>query len=285
MENIQEMSRGCGQTSYRRKKNQKRMHRNKIFRTLFSVALLSVCIVMIWQIAEKGLPGKGWNEAGQFSGRSGGPAVSDTVEKQKAAGGGQEIRQIYENNKELLILVNKEHALDADYDGKLRNICNGRLQASERIYEDLVDLLAAGEDAGYTYWIASAYRSREHQEEVMQRDIKTYMAQGMSYEEAVKKTNEVVMAPGYSEHETGLALDILCTGNMNMDVSQALEPGNQWLLENGYKYGFVLRYPEDKADITQIAYEPWHFRYVGREAAEYLWTNQMTLEEFYENMQ
>jgi D-alanyl-D-alanine carboxypeptidase len=67
-----------------------------------------------------------------------------------------------------------------------------------------------------------------------------------------------------------------------MDVSQADEPGNQWLMQHCQEYGFILRYPEDKVSVTEIDYEPWHFRYVGKEAAQYIMEHGLTLEEFVE---
>lgn len=191
--------------------------------------------------------------------------------------------KVYEANKELMVLVNRENALEeGNYEDSLRYICNGRLQASDDLYDDLVDLLAAADEEGYQYWIASAYRSRERQQELVDEDVARYMAQGMSRQQALEKTYEQTMPAGKSEHETGLALDILCSGNLNMDVTQAEEPGNKWLAERAYEYGFILRYPANKEEITGILYEPWHFRYVGKEAAAFLWENDLTLEEFWE---
>lgn len=198
----------------------------------------------------------------------------------------RECQEVYEENKELLILVNKEHAMeDASYENNLRQICNGRLQASKVLYSDLVDLLAAAGEEGYQYWIASAYRSKERQQELVDEDVARYMAQGMSRQEALAKTYEQTMPAGKSEHETGLALDILCSENLNMDETQAEEPGNKWLVEHAHEYGFVLRYPKGKEEITGIFYEPWHFRYVGKETAAFLWENDWTLEEFWEIME
>jgi D-alanyl-D-alanine carboxypeptidase len=191
-------------------------------------------------------------------------------------------RQIYENNPELLVLVNKEHELDEDYDSKLRSICKGRLEASDRLYEDLCAMLQAAGTEGSDYWIASAYRSRERQQELVDEDVSALMQKGFSYEDALEETLRETMPAGYSEHETGLALDLLCSGNTAMDVSQADEPGNQWLMQHCQEYGFILRYPEDKVSVTEIDYEPWHFRYVGKEAAQYITEHGLTLEEFVE---
>lgn len=110
------------------------------------------------------------------------------------------------------------------------------------------------------------------------------MNKGMSYRQAWRETCKETMPAGHSEHETGLALDILCSGNMKMDASQKKEPGNRWLRENCSRYGFILRYPEDKSEITGVSFEPWHFRYVGKQAAQYMQEQDITLEEFWERM-
>lgn len=213
-----------------------------------------------------------------------GPADSDAATGTlTSADLAERCQSLYEASPELLVLVNKEHELEAGvYEASLRSICNGRLQASEYLYEDLVAMLAAAKEEGYQYWIASAYRSRERQQELVDEDVAAYRAQGMSYREALAQTYLQTMPAGHSEHESGLALDILCSENVNMDTSQAQEPGNRWLAEHGHEYGFILRYPEDKEALTGISYEPWHFRYVGREAAAFLWEQQLSLEEFHD---
>lgn len=192
-----------------------------------------------------------------------------------------ECQRLCKENPELLVLVNKETELDSRFDSRLRNICNGRLQASDWMYQDLVDMLAAARREGYQYWIASAYRSRARQQELIDEDVNRFMAEGMSYQEALAETLTETMPAGHSEHETGLALDILCSGNEEMDISQAREPGNHWMVTHCAEYGFILRYPEDKVGITEIAYEPWHFRYVGKEAAKFMMERGITLEEFW----
>lgn len=194
----------------------------------------------------------------------------------------QECQDLYARQGELLLLVNKDHELAASCQPVLHSICKGRLEAADILYDDLCDMLKAGGEAGYEYWIASAHRDRSYQQGLVDEDVQKYMAKGCSYEEALEKTYEYTMPVGASEHETGLALDILCSTNTIMDASQAYEPGNRWLVQHCHEYGFILRYPEDKADITGISYEPWHFRYVGKEAAAYLKEKGWTLEEFHE---
>lgn len=196
----------------------------------------------------------------------------------------KKIQKIYSKNKKILVLVNADNALEESYDASLRPICNGRLYASEKLYDSLTQMLADAAIEGYQFWIASAYRSREKQQRLVDEDVRRGMQQGLSYEEALRQTYEETMPAGHSEHETGLALDILCSGNMNMDSSQETEPGNIWLRENCYRYGFIPRYPKDKETITKVNYEPWHFRFVGERAAKYMREHNMTLEEFWENL-
>lgn len=216
---------------------------------------------------------------------SGGETLTDSgagASQAKVKKGDKEVQNIYKENKKLLVLVNTEHGLEESYEARLRTVCNGRLQASEWLYDALTEMLRAASREGYQYWIASAWRSREKQQKLVDEDVRLAMQKGMSYDEALEETYRETMPAGHSEHETGLALDILCSGNMAMDASQKKEPGNAWLRENSWRYGFVLRYPEEKEKITGISYEPWHFRYVGKKAASYMHKHDMTLEELWE---
>ncbi len=190
--------------------------------------------------------------------------------------------EIYNKNKDFLVLANRDNPLPDSYNPSLQYICNGRLKASSYLYESLVQMLSDAKVQGYSYWIASAYRSYEKQQSLVDEDVNAFVSQGMPYETALKEVYKETMPAGCSEHQTGLALDILCSGNTSMDVSQMDEPGNQWLCKNCYKYGFILRYPENKSAVTGINFEPWHFRYVGKEAAKYIMKNHITLEEFYQ---
>ena len=94
-------------------------------------------------------------------------------------------------------------------------------------------------------------------------------------------TKQFVAKPGCSEHETGLAVDIVATDNQRLDDTQEQTPETIWLHENCWRFGFILRYPAGKEDVTGIDYESWHYRYVGIEAARYLTEQQLTLDEFW----
>lgn len=188
---------------------------------------------------------------------------------------------IYENNKDYMILVNHNNPLPEGYTFEHHTL-NCGLDVDERIYPDLLAMLSDLNAQDLHYTVVSAYRSRETQQSIVNDNIQNYIAQGMTEEEALSKTLETVQAAGYSEHETGLALDLVPEGRSSLDESIETDPVMQWFAQNSYKYGFVIRYPTTKADITGISYEPWHFRYVGVEAAVFLYNNNLTLEEFYD---
>ena len=99
--------------------------------------------------------------------------------------------------------------------------------------------------------------------------------------QAREETARWTMPPGCSEHETGLAVDIVATDNQRLDDTQEQTPETIWLHENCWRFGFILRYPAGKEDVTGIDYESWHYRYVGIEAARYLTEQQLTLDEFW----
>lgn len=210
------------------------------------------------------------------------PIAKTKVKKTDAGLLRKKCLSIYQKNKDLLVLVNKQQALPESYTPLLTSISQGRLQASSQLYDNLKKMLADAADAGHQYWLASAYRSRERQQQLIDNDIQAYMKKGMTYLEAQEETYKETQPAGHSEHETGLALDILCSENPDMTISQEQEPGNIWLQKNCWKYGFLLRYPREKESITEISYEPWHFRYVGKKAAKFLYKHNLSLEEFHE---
>ena len=108
---------------------------------------------------------------------------------------------------------------------------------------------------------------------------------GILFIDSYDETKKSVAVPGTSEHATGLALDITSESNQTLDETQAQTQEQQWLMKNCQNYGFILRYPKDKTDITQYIYEPWHYRYVGEEAAKAIMKKGITLEEYLAQIQ
>lgn len=183
-----------------------------------------------------------------------------------------------------LVLINKQHPISQDYEFKLgkMSIETKNILLDDRIIDDLLLMMQAAKEDGLSLVIRSPYRTFDRQESNFNERIREYMQKGLSYMEAYKVTSQVITVPGCSEHEVGLALDITCESYR--DLTQGFEDTKegQWLADHSYEYGFILRYPEEKEYITSIVYEPWHFRYVGRDAASVMKEENLCLEEFWD---
>jgi D-alanyl-D-alanine carboxypeptidase len=131
--------------------------------------------------------------------------------------------------------------------------------------------------------ICSSYRTVKRQEELYQKKVREFQAQGLAFKAAEEEAARVVALPGTSEHHLGLAVDIVDMNYQQLDTHQETTKVQKWLKENSWRYGFILRYPTDKTDITGIVYEPWHYRYVGKEAAAEIYEQGICLEEYLEN--
>lgn len=182
-----------------------------------------------------------------------------------------------------LILVNSTHFVNQDYISniKLTKLRNGQA-VDERCYPDLQRMMDDCRKEGYSPIICSSFRTNQKQRELFKKQVSEYMSQGLSEQDAKAEAAKSVAIPGTSEHELGLAVDIADINNQNLISGMESQPVQQWLMENCWKYGFILRYPPDKSDITGIVYEPWHYRYVGYGAAKYIYENNLTLEEYLE---
>lgn len=172
-----------------------------------------------------------------------------------------------------IILVNRTNKIPEDYTANLVEY-KGKLVDSS-IVNDLDKMFKAAKKVGISLNINTAYRDKEEQQDIYNRRIKTYKNEGMTEKEAIEKTNSEVQKPGYSEHETGLAIDF-----SNPSNPEDNEPMWEWLNANSYKYGFILRYPKDKVDITNVSNEEWHYRYVGKTVANEMKNTGECLEEY-----
>ncbi|MFY9901622.1 MAG: M15 family metallopeptidase [Trichococcus sp.] len=184
-----------------------------------------------------------------------------------------------------LVLVNRENQLAGEIAMELYLTESG-YQIDGRIKDAYLALMEAGKAAGMDFTMISGYRSIEQQQSNYDVNYQNYLASGFSEEEARAKTEEYIALPNASEHTTGLAVDITSTALANQEGNSGLLPNLEnypeglWLKENAPKYGFVLRFPKSKEDITGINFEPWHFRYVGVENAVYMTEQNLTLEEY-----
>lgn len=191
-----------------------------------------------------------------------------------------------------LILVGPDHKIKQEIDEstQLVSLPNGYL-INKQIESNYEDFAKAAEAAGFPLVMVSAYRSVSSQQEVFAQNVQEVMSsQNVTEEEATTITKQTITEPGYSEHHTGLAVDVVDENWYNNYPSQLLEasygdqPGAKWIAENAPKYGFIIRYPKDRQNITKITYEPWHLRYVGKESAEYITKHDLTLEEYLDQL-
>ena len=179
-----------------------------------------------------------------------------------------------------LLLVNPNHSVPEDLQPVLAQV-QGKYEMDERAAPHMKEMIAAAKEDGINLWVLSTYRTYEYQQGLFDTNVKQLKNQGMTEEEAIKETAANVAVPGTSEHHTGLAADIMCaewTGGITDDFAET--DAYKWLYAHCAEYGFIERYPKGSTDITGIVYEPWHFRYVGKEHAEIIMEKGITLEEY-----
>lgn len=186
------------------------------------------------------------------------------------------------NDDELLTLVNYENTIPENWKVDLIHLNNGQ-SVDRRIYKDLTDMLQAAKKEGLNPLICSSYRTYKKQEYLYQNKVSKYLKAGLSKDQALDQAAFWVARPGTSEHQLGLAVDIVSLKNQRLDHQQEKTPEQHWLIQNSWKYGFILRYPTTKKDITKVGYEPWHYRYVGKVHAKRINELGICLEEYLKN--
>lgn len=170
-----------------------------------------------------------------------------------------------------LTLVNQWNPVPGNYEPELVKVQGGE-SVDKRIYEPLMQMLEAAREGnlGELPLVVSGYRTADTQQKLYDEKIREFKKEGYSEGEATELAEQWVAVPGYSEHQLGFAVDI---NGATYDVYL-------WLQENSYKYGFIFRYPGNKTDITGVAEEVWHYRYVGVEAASEMYERGLCLEEY-----
>ena len=176
------------------------------------------------------------------------------------------ISRFFTSTGKYVVLANKWHPIPDDYEVEL--VSYGKHKISAECVDQLKAMISQIQSLGY-YNVTNVYRSKESQQAIWDKRYNNYRASGYSHEEAEAEVGKSVSIPGTSEHQLGLAVDI-----------DGVKPVHNWLAEHSWEYGFIVRYPEGKADITGILYEPWHFRYVGVELAKELYESGLCLEEY-----
>nr|WGD61630.1 LD-carboxypeptidase LdcB [Bacillus subtilis] len=190
-----------------------------------------------------------------------------------------------QNPENILALVNKQYALPGNYEPSDLVIPDVEFSFEEKIQkryirkeaaDALKTMFDAAKKEGYELATVSGYRSYDRQKVIFDNEVSL---------KGEKKAKEAVAYPGESEHQTGLAMDISSRSN-GFELNEAFgsTADGKWVQDNAYKYGFIIRYPKNKEDITKYEYEPWHLRYVGKKAAKVIQDNDLTLEEHFEKV-
>lgn len=194
-----------------------------------------------------------------------------TAEKKPAT-----IIPITDAEKWNLAIINTKYPLPDSYAPTLSNAISGsNIQLDSRVSERYAEMYAAAKLSGCVLTPYSGYHSYALQETNYNRKVNFYVNQGISAEEANQKASAQVLPAGCSEHNAGLAMDIVSASSDFINTKEY-----KWLCENAHNYGFILRYPEDKTAITGMNFEPWHWRYVGTQAAKEMKEKNQCLEEY-----
>ncbi|MCQ2910868.1 MAG: M15 family metallopeptidase [Clostridia bacterium] len=178
-----------------------------------------------------------------------------------------------------VVLVNKMEPLSADRPITLGTLSNGK-QLDKRIIDITEQMIKDAQNDGVSLIVCSGYRSYNYQQGLYNKEVNEWLSQGYSEQQAKDYASKEVAIPGTSEHQLGLAIDFITKGYTNLDQGFENTDAFKWLMENGYKYGWILRYMDGKQIYTGINYEPWHWRYLGPELAKEVKDSGLCYEEF-----
>ena len=180
-----------------------------------------------------------------------------------------------------LILVNPDNFLPEGYTFEKEQV-QGNYYLDSRAAPYAKQMIEDAKKEGIDLQICSSIRDVDLQTRLFNNKINDLISEGYSEADAKVKAATIVAVPGTSEHHTGLALDIVTPSYQRLNAGYAETDAAKWLKANAAKYGFILRYPQDKTEITKIIFEPWHYRYVGTEYSEFIMSEGICFEEFIE---
>jgi zinc D-Ala-D-Ala carboxypeptidase len=264
----------------KRVKKEQQPSRRGIRRMFLTCCILAIILLALWQTGMLPFPQQSSDPTPSSGITSAEPDTSapdntqpDTSTPDKADASTDQTTQETDTPWNL-ILVNRWHPLPEGYQPQLMTLSNGK-QVDERIYPSLQKMFDKARSEGVYPIVASAYRTAEKQQSIMDEKIAEYKSNGYSDAKAKTEAEKWVAIPGTSEHQLGLAVDINADG-----VNSAGYEVYDWLDKHAYEYGFIRRFPESKTDITGVANEPWHYRYVGKKVAAEIHDRGICLEEY-----
>ena len=274
-----------------RKKRRQRRRRRLLLLAVAAVALIALLLFLIF----KGI-GAGDKDESSSAQQSSSAVQSQSQPAQSAGSGSQQtqsgsepasapdsgsgIEVVGSRDDWRLILANKNSPLPEGYAPELVTLADSSLQMQTEAAAAFDEMRQAANATGLHLMACSTYRSVERQTELYDAEVQKWIGKGYAEADAREKAATVVMIPGCSEHNTGLAVDVGSVTNQRVEEDFEDEPEFDWLQEHAAEYGFILRYPSDKQAITGVSYEPWHYRYVGVENAKAIKESGLCLEEY-----
>ena len=199
------------------------------------------------------------------------------------------IDRFFAKSGEEVLVVNPWHFVPYDYSPNLVTFYDFAQYADGNVLDEscidpLLQMLEDCQTAGHNVRIVSSYRRQVTQETLYNNKVDYFLNQGYDIEKAREEAGKIIAVPGTSEHQLGLAVDLIDSSYPYLDEGQEKTPAQKWLMEHCWEYGFILRYPNSKTEKTGIIYEPWHYRYVGKELATELQNSGLCLEEYFETL-
>ena len=278
-----------------RKKRRQRRRRRLMLLAVAAVALIALLLFLIFKgigagDKDESSSAQQSSSAVQSQSQPAQSAGSDSQQTQSGSepasapasdsGSGSGIEVVGSRDDWRLILANKNSPLPEGYAPELVTLADSSLQMQTEAAAAFDEMRQAANATGLHLMACSTYRSVERQTELYDAEVQKWIGKGYAEADAREKAATVVMIPGCSEHNTGLAVDVGSVTNQRVEEDFEDEPEFDWLQEHAAEYGFILRYPSDKQAITGVSYEPWHYRYVGVENAKAIKESGLCLEEY-----
>lgn len=276
-----------------RKKRRQRRRRRLMLLAVAAVALIALLLFLIFKgigagDKDESSSAQQSSSAVQSQSQPAQSAGSDSQQTQSgfepasapASDSGSGIEVVGSRDDWRLILANKNSPLPEGYAPELVTLADSSLQMQTEAAAAFDEMRQAANATGLHLMACSTYRSVERQTELYDAEVQKWIGKGYAEADAREKAATVVMIPGCSEHNTGLAVDVGSVTNQRVEEDFEDEPEFDWLQEHAAEYGFILRYPSDKQAITGVSYEPWHYRYVGVENAKAIKESGLCLEEY-----
>lgn len=278
MENAAQTKTNHSDSRQKNKKN-KRNHQSIVW--LLVLLVIAIFVVSVAILTTKG---KGTQATLQETNNSQ-MVASEAQSTDDAANSAQTVVAGPQVSKEdwFMVLASPGNPLPDGFDPETEMIDNAGYYLDSRAAEDFFAMEEAATQAGLQLKVISGFRSANRQQALYDAEVQRLLNTGLTRQEAESQAQRIEQKQYESDHNTGLAVDLVPTYKQTKDVAVITQlPEYQWLVEHAAEYGFILRYPQDKEEVTGVEFKPWHWRYVGKEMAVFLKENNMTLDEYWQ---